>query len=47
MKKRSLIKMMIRVVIILLAAIVLFALGTFIFHRIKSNEEMARLKEEG
>ncbi|MCH5270340.1 MAG: alpha/beta hydrolase [Lachnospiraceae bacterium] len=47
MKKRSLIKMMIRVVIILLAAIVLFALGTFIFHRIKSNEEMACLKEEG
>lgn len=47
MKKRSVIKMMIRVVIILLAAIMLFVLGTFIFHCIKSNEETARLKEKG
>lgn len=39
--------MMTRVVIILLAALLLFVLGTFIFHRIKSNEEIACLKEKG
>lgn len=47
MKKRSVMEIMIRVVIILLAAIMLFVLGTFIFHRLKSNEETARLKEKG
>ncbi|MCH5273286.1 MAG: alpha/beta hydrolase [Lachnospiraceae bacterium] len=47
MKRRSAKKIIIRTLIILLAAIMLFVLGTFIFHRIKSNKEIARLKEKG
>lgn len=47
MKKRSVRKTAIRVIILLLTAILLFVLGTFLFHRIKSREEFARLKEKG
>lgn len=47
MKKRSAKKIIIRVLIILFAAVVLFTLGTFVFHRVKYNEEMAVLKEKG
>lgn len=47
MKKINAKKIAIIVPIILLAAIVLFTLGTFIFHSIKRNEELAVLKEKG
>ena len=47
MKKRSIKKTVIRVLIILFAAVALFISGTFIFHRIKYNEEIAVLKEKG
>lgn len=47
MKKRSLSKIIIRVLIVLLAAVLLFVTGTFIFHRVKTNSETVRLKEEG
>lgn len=47
MKKRSIGKIILRIIIVLLTAIVLFVLGTFIFHTIKSNEEIALLKEKG
>lgn len=47
MKKRSVKKIIIRVFIILLAAVMLFLLGTFIFHRINREKEIALLKENG
>ena len=47
MKKRSAGKIIIRTLIILLTAVLLFVLGTFVVHRIKSGEETARLKEQG
>lgn len=47
MKKRNVCKIIIRVFIVLLAAVVLFVIGTFIFHRAKTSSETARLKEEG
>ncbi|MCH5204885.1 MAG: alpha/beta hydrolase [Oscillospiraceae bacterium] len=47
MKKRSVGKVAICVFIILLAATALFTSGTFIFHSIKRNEEIAVLKEKG
>lgn len=47
MKKRSIGKIVIRAVIILITAFMLFVLGTFIYHRIKSNEEIELLKEKG
>lgn len=47
MKKKSVKKIIIIVLIILLAAVMMFVVGTFIFHRIKSNKEIARLKEKG
>lgn len=47
MKKSSIKKIVIRVVMVLLAVMMLFVLGTVIFHKIKSNEELARLKEKG
>ena len=47
MKKRSVGKIIVTIVIILVLTIVLFVLGTFIFHTIKSNEETALLKEKG
>ena len=47
MKTKRVTKIIISVLLILLAAVVLFVSGTFIFHRIKSNEEAALLKEKG
>ena len=47
MKKRNVGKIIIRLLIILLAAIVLFGLGTYISHRIKSSKEIELLKEKG
>ena len=47
MKKRSVGKIIVTIVIILVLAIVMFVLGTFIFHLIKSSEEAALLKEKG
>lgn len=47
MKKTSVGKIILRVAIALLAAVLLFILGTFVFHSIKSSEEIALLKERG
>ena len=47
MKKRSVGKIIVIIVIILLLTIVLFVLGTFVFHIIKSSEETELLKEKG
>lgn len=47
MKKRSIRKIIICALIILLAAVLLFALGTFIFHRAKRSSEIEMLKEQG
>lgn len=46
-KKRSIVKIILRVIFILIAAVVLFVLGTFAVHRIKSAKEIALLKEKG
>lgn len=47
MKKTHVRKIILRVVLALLAVFLLFVLGTFTYHRIKSKEEIAVLKEEG
>lgn len=47
MKKRRIGKIVFRVIFILLAVIVLFTAGIFVFHRIKTAEEVALLKEKG
>ncbi|MCM1273587.1 MAG: alpha/beta hydrolase [Clostridium sp.] len=47
MKRRKVGKIIIRVLIIMLAAVVLFVLGTFIFHRVKTSRETELLKEKG
>lgn len=47
MKKRNVKKIIIRALMIVLVALVLFVLGTFIFHRVKRKGEVARLKELG
>lgn len=47
MKRKSAIKVIFRIVLVLLSVLVLFVLGTFLFHRIKSKEEVAWLKELG
>lgn len=46
-KRRNTGRIALSVIIALLSAILLFFLGTFIFHSIKSGEEMALLKEKG
>ena len=46
-KRRNIRKIVIAVIIALLSAILLFFLGTFIFHSVKSGEEIALLKEKG
>lgn len=46
-RKRSVKKPLLIAVIILLAAIILFVSGTFVFHRIKSSQEIVLLKERG
>lgn len=47
MKKRSVSKIIIRVLIILIAAIALFTMGTMIFHRVKTSSETELLKKKG
>ena len=47
MKKRNIGKIILRVIIVLLILVLLFILGTFIFHKVKSNEEISLLKEKG
>ncbi|MCM1567997.1 MAG: alpha/beta hydrolase [Roseburia sp.] len=47
MKKRKVFKIIIRALIIMLAAVVLFISGTFIFHRVKTSRETELLKEKG
>lgn len=47
MKKRNIRKITIRVLCLLLAAVVLFTAGTFLFHRIKRSAEVRLLKEKG
>ena len=45
MKKAG--KIIVRVLLVLLAAALLFTLATFIIHSIKTGEEIALLKEKG
>ncbi len=47
MGKKRAAKIILRIILALLAAIVLFVLGTYLFHSIKSKEEIALLKEKG
>ncbi len=47
MKKKRIGKIILIVVAVLLSAVLLFVLGTFIVHRAKSNAEMESLKEKG
>ncbi|MCM1298822.1 MAG: alpha/beta hydrolase [Firmicutes bacterium] len=47
MKKRKVCKIIIRALITMLAAVVLFVSGTFIFHRVKTGRETELLKEKG
>lgn len=47
MKKRTIGKIIVRVFIALLAAVLLFTIGTFLFHSIKSKKEAELLKEKG
>ena len=47
MKKKSVGKIILVVITVLLSAILLFVLGTFIVHRVKSNKEFDVLKEHG
>ena len=47
MKKRSVGKIILKAFIILFAAVALFVLGVFIFHRVKTAEEISLLKEKG
>lgn len=46
-KRKSIRKIAISIIIALLATVLLFFLGTFIFHSIKSSQEIALLKEKG
>ena len=46
-KRKNIRKIVIVVMISLLSAMLLFFLGTFIFHSIKSSKEIALLKEMG
>ena len=47
MKRKSIKKAVLLPLVILLAAAILFVLGTFVFHRIQSSREIAMLKERG
>lgn len=47
MKKRKIGKVILKAVIVLSVALILFVSGTFIFHAIKSDEEIELLKEKG
>lgn len=47
MGKRNIRKIIVRGIIVLFAVIMLFVLGVFIFHRVKSSREIAGLREQG
>lgn len=47
MKKKSVGKIILIVVAVLLSAVLLFTLGTFIMHKVKSNQELESLNEKG
>lgn len=47
MKGKKISKIIIRTILILIAAMVLFVLSTFIIHRVKTNKETEILKEKG
>ncbi len=47
MKAKKIRKIIVRILLSLLAVIVLFTVGTFIFHSIKSSQELDLLKEKG
>lgn len=47
MKIKKIGKIAVRIILALIALLLLFTLGTFIFHRVKSNEELELLKEKG
>ena len=47
MKIKRIIKTVAMIVVIIFVTVILFAIGTFVYHRIKSNEEVATLKEKG
>lgn len=47
MKIKRIMKIVSKAIVIALVAVILFAIGTFVFHRIKTNEEIAVLKEKG
>ncbi len=47
MKQNKILKYTIRILLILLAALLLFTLGTYIYHRQRTKEEIALLKEQG
>lgn len=47
MKKRKIGKVILKAAIVLSVALILFVSGTFIFHAIKSDEEIELLKEKG
>lgn len=47
MKKRKIRKILLRFLIILLSAVLIFTIGTFIYHRIASGNELSDLKEKG
>ena len=47
MKKRSIGKIILRVIIGLFAAVALFVLAVFIIHRVKTAKEVSLLKEKG
>ncbi len=47
MKQKKILKYTIRILLILFAAVMLFTLGTYIYHRQRTKEEIALLKEQG
>ena len=47
MKRKKIVRITARIFLILFGILLLFTLGTFIYHRVKTKEELALLKEKG
>jgi pimeloyl-ACP methyl ester carboxylesterase len=47
MKKKKVKKIILLIILIIVILALLFVLGTYIYHRVKTNEEISKLKEEG
>lgn len=47
MKLNKAIRIIARILLMLFAVLLLFILGTFIYHRVKTNGELELLKEKG